>query len=74
MDDVLADLLARTILDLDEPWRTNLIDYVRDQVGEGDGEGEEAETELEELTASLQKSGKLRQRISRILYEWRERG
>jgi hypothetical protein len=71
MDDVLADLLARTILDLDEPWRTNLLTYVRDQVGEGSDEGEEMGREG--LTASLQKSGKLRQRISRILYEWRER-
>jgi hypothetical protein len=72
-DDVLADLLARTILDLDEPWRTNLIAYVREQVGE-DGAEEGAEMGREELAASLQKSGKLRQRISWILYEWRERG
>jgi hypothetical protein len=71
-DDLLADLLARTILDLDEPWRTNLLTYVREQVGEDGDEGEEMERE--ELTARLQKSGKLRQRISRILYEWRERG
>jgi hypothetical protein len=72
-DDLLADLLARTILDLDEPWRTNLIAYVRDQVGEDGTEEEEAEMGREELAASLQKSGRLRQRISRILYEWRER-
>jgi hypothetical protein len=71
-DDLLADLLARTILDLDEPWRTNLLTYVREQVGEDGDEGEEMERE--ELMASLQKSGRLRQRISRILYEWRERG
>jgi len=73
-DDVLADLLAKTILDLDEPWRTNLLTYVRDQVGEDGAEEEGAEMGREELAASLQKSGRLRQRISRILYEWRERG
>jgi hypothetical protein len=72
-NDVLADLLAKTILDLDEPWRTNLVAYVREQIGEDGGEGEGAEMEREKLTASLQKSGRLRQRISRILYEWRER-
>lgn len=75
MNDLLADLLAKTILDLDDPWRTNLVAYVRDQVGE-DGEKEEEEEEemeRETLAAKLRESGKLRQRISQILYEWRER-
>ncbi len=73
-NDLLADLLAKTILDLDEPWRANLIAYVREQVEEDDTEGEEgAEMERETLAAKLRESGKLRQRISWILYEWRER-
>ncbi len=71
-NDVLADLLAKTILDLDEPWRANLIAYVREQVGE-DGEEEGVEMEQETLAAKLRESGKLRQRISQILYKWRER-